>query len=60
MKNVWSAKTDWTKLKPFIVFGTAKWESKTLDEEFKAQYVVRTSGNVWMNEKLTVIWVNEF
>ena len=35
-----SAKADGTKLKPMIVFGGAKRESKALNEEFKSRCVV--------------------
>ena len=52
-----AAKTDRTKWKPFVVFRAAKRESKTLDEEFKHCCVVKRSGNAWMNEVLTTIWV---
>ena len=40
---------DGTKLKPLVVFRTAKRESKSLDEEFKSRCVVKSSGNAWMN-----------
>ena len=39
---------DGTKLKPLVVFRTAKRESKSLDEEFKSRCVVKSSGNAWM------------
>ena len=52
-----AAKADGTKLKPFVVFCAAKRESKPLDEEFKYRCVVKSSGNAWMNKKLTTIWV---
>ena len=52
-----ATKTDWNKLKPFVVFPATKIESKSLDEEFKYRCVVKSSGNAWMNEKLTTIWV---
>ena len=38
-----SAKADGTKLKPMIVFGGAKRESKALNEEFKCRCVVASS-----------------
>jgi len=47
-----TAKADGTKLKPLIVF-------KILNEEFKSQCAVTTSGNAWMNEELTLTWVNK-
>ena len=52
-----AAKADGTKLKPFVVFRAAKRESRSLDEEFKSRCVVKSSGNAWMNEELTKIWV---
>ena len=52
-----AAKTDATKLKPFVVFHAAKRESKSLDEEFKFCCVVKSYSNAWMNEELTTIWV---
>ena len=45
-------------MKPFIVFRGAKRESKLLDEEFKNRCVVASSHNAWMNEELTLVWVN--
>ena len=53
-----AAKSDGTKLKPFIVFGGAKRESKTLNDEFK-NCIVTSSSNAWMNEALTIQWVEE-
>ena len=50
-----SAKADGTNLKPFVVFRAAKRESKSLDEEFKSRFVVKSSCNAWMNEELTTI-----
>ena len=52
-----AAKADGTKLKPFIVFCVAKRESKPLDGEFKSCCLVKSSGNAWMNEEPTTIWV---
>ena len=52
-----AAKADGTKLKPLVVFRAAKRESNSLDEEFESRCVVKSSGNAWMNEELTTIWV---
>ena len=52
-----AAKTDATKLKPFVVFHAAKRESKSLDEEFKFCCVVKSYSNAWMNKELTSVWV---
>ena len=52
-----AAKSNGNKLKPFVVFRAAKRESKSLDEEYKSRCVVKSSGNNWMNEELTTIWV---
>lgn len=54
-----AAKGDGTKLKPFIVFVGAKRESKSLHEELKRQCSVASSTNGWMNEDLTMRWINE-
>ena len=54
-----AAKGDGTKMKPFIVFATAKYELKALHKEFKIQCSVASSGNGWMNEELTLRWINE-
>ena len=54
-----SAKADGTKLKPIIVFGGAKRESKALNEEFKSRCVVASSKNAWMNEELTLVWAEK-
>ena len=40
---VFLQKADGTKLKPMIVFGSAKRESKALNEEFKSRCVVASS-----------------
>ena len=50
-------KADGTKLKPFLVFHTAKRESKSLDEEFESHCVVKSSGNAWMNEEIITICI---
>ena len=55
-----SAKADGTKIKPIIVFGGAKRESKALNEEFKSRCVVASSKNAWMNEELTLVWAEKF
>ena len=52
-----TAKADWTKWKPFIVFPGAKRETKLLNEEFKAKCVVASSSNGRMNEELTNLGV---
>ena len=52
-----AAKADGTKLKPMIVFRGAKRETKALAEEFKNRCVVASSKNAWMNEELTLLWV---
>ena len=54
-----SAKADGTKLKPMIVFGGAKRESKALNGEFKSRCVVASSKNAWMNEELTLVWAEK-
>ena len=52
-----AAQANGKKLKPFILFGGAKREAKILDQEFKTKCVVRSSPNGWMNEELTLDWV---
>lgn len=52
-------KEDGTKLKPFIVFAGGKPDSKSLHEEFKSQSSVASRTNGWMNENLTMRWINE-
>jgi len=52
-----TAKADGSKLKPFIVFGGAKRECKELNTEFKNKCVVVSSKNAWMNEELTLHYV---
>ena len=54
-----AAKGDGTKLKPFVVFVGAKRDSKALYEEYKRQSSVTSSTNGWMNEVLTLRWINE-
>ena len=53
-----TAKADGTRLKPFIVFAGAKRECKGLNEEFKSRCVIASSPNAWMNEELTLTYVN--
>ena len=52
-----AAKADGTKLKALVAFRAAKRESNLLDEEFESRFVVKSSGNAWMNKELTTIWV---
>ena len=52
-------KADGTKLKPFVVVQGAKREVKALDEEFNRSCRVATSANAWMNEELTLRYVDE-
>ena len=52
-----SAKANGTKLKPIIICGSAKRESKALNEEFRSRCVIVSSKNGWMNEELTLVWV---
>ena len=54
-----AAEDDGTKLKPFVVFAGAKRESKALHEEYTRQCSVASSANGWMNEELTLRWINE-
>ena len=54
-----AAKLDGTKLKPFIVFGAAKRESKSLHDEYKRQCSVVSSSDAWMNGELTLRWCDE-
>lgn len=51
-----AAKGDGTKLKPFIIFSSAKRVSKKLNDEFKTKCVVASSINGWMNEELIISW----
>lgn len=53
------AKGDGAKLEPFVVFAGAKRESKSLHEEYRRQCSVALSTNGWMNENLTLRWINE-
>lgn len=54
-----TAKADGTKLNPFIVSAGAKRESKILYRDFKSQCSVASSANEWMNEDLTMRWINK-
>ena len=47
-----TAKADGTKLKPFIVFQSAKHEATALNKEFENRCVVASSSNNWMNKEL--------
>ena len=49
-----AAKLDGTKLKPFIVFGAAKRESKLLYDEYKRPCSLASFSNAWMNEESTL------
>ena len=53
-----TAKADGTRLKPFIVLAGAKRECKVLNEEFKARCVIASAPNAWINEELTLTYVN--
>ena len=52
-----TAQANRKKLKPFIVFGNVKRESKGLKDEFDHKCAIKSSPNAWMNEGLTVEWV---
>ena len=52
-------KLDGFNLKPFIVFGAVKRESKSLHDEYKQQCSVANSSNAWMNEELALRWCDE-
>lgn len=54
-----AAKGDGTKLKPFVVFAGTKRDSKSLHEEYKRRCSVASNTNGWMNEELTLRWINE-
>ena len=55
-----TAKTDGSKLKPFIVFKNAKRETKALIEEFKTRCVIVSPSNGWMNDDLTMEYTKKF
>ena len=48
-----TAKSDGTKLKPFIVLKGAKRDSKALNEQYRSRCVVASTPNGWMNADLT-------
>ena len=52
-----TAKADGTKLKLFMVFPGGKRETQQLNEEFRNKCCVASSANGWMNEDLTLQWV---
>ena len=49
-----AAKLDRAKLQPFIVFGVAKREPKSLHDKYKQQCSVAGSSNAWVNEELAL------
>ena len=49
-----TARADWTKLKPFIVFKGAKREVETLNQEFRGKCILASFENGWMNTPLTL------
>ena len=49
-----TAKSDGTKLKPFIVLKGVKREAALLNENFKNRYIVTSSSNGQMNEELVL------
>ena len=53
------AKSDGRKLKLFVAFAAAKRQSKSLHEQYKRQCSVSSSTNGWINEKLTLRWINK-
>ena len=52
-----TAKADGTRLKPFIVFGGAMRECKSLNEEFKSKCVVMSSPNAWIKGELMLSYI---
>ena len=54
-----AAKANGQKLKPFIVFRGGKRDVKRMNEDrrLSGKCVIRSSANGWMNESLTVEWV---
>ena len=40
-----------------IIFGGAHGESEALNEEFRTHCVIASSKDGWMNEELTLVWV---
>ena len=53
-----AARADGSKLKPMIVFKGAVRETKKLNDEFKGKCVIASSVNAWMNEPLTIEWID--
>ena len=53
-----SARADGSKLKLMIVFKGAVRETKKLNDEFKGKCLIFSSVNAWMNEPLTIEWVD--
>ena len=49
-----TGKWDGTKLKSFIAFAGAKWDTKSLQEEFKSQYSVALGTIGWKNEDVLI------
>ena len=47
------------KKKPFFIFKGAKREVKHLNEEFRTQCIVATSGSGWMTDELTEQYIRE-
>ena len=54
-----TAKADGTKLKPFIVFQSAKCEATALNEKFKNRCVMALSWNGWMDEELVLKFLRQ-
>ena len=54
-----AAKANGQKLKPFIVFRGGKRDVKRMNEDrrLSGKCIIRSSANGWMNESLTVEWV---
>ena len=52
-----SPKRWWNKVEPYIVFRYHKRQAKKLNEEFGAKCVIQSSSNGWMNDDLTLHWV---
>ena len=54
-----AAKTNGSKMKPMVVFGGGKSEMSKLNEEFRSKCITASSDNAWINEDLTMIWVEK-
>ena len=52
-----TAKADGTKMKPFVVFKSAKQKGAALNENFKHCCIVSSSSNAWMNEEPILIYL---